>query len=155
MHSWGDKGVDWKGIGEAASFIAEYCRKYGRLGGPSKEKYGTVRFYASFGWLSLHTLIYPGYSFSRFPNWLWKLDVGYIGPTLDKLFGRLFIAWQKKVYDRAYQEALRRWPHLRPEILCGADHVEYITGATVADGDAVHVVDWDGRILSTWSKVGN
>lgn len=152
-HNWGDKNVDWKGISDAANFISNYSHRYGRLGGTSKEKYGTVRFYASFGYLSLHTLLYPGYHYSQFPKWLWTLDIMYIGPFMRKLFERPFVWWQKKVYNRAYQGALKRWPHLRGEILADADWVELIEGATRKEGKLTHVIGWNGEILTTWSEI--
>lgn len=129
MHKWGDEGVDWKGIDDAASYIGDFCRKWGRLGGQSKEKFGTVRFYAHFGWLNLHTLIYPGYVYSQFPKWLWHLDIFYFGPVMRVFFERPFLWWQKQVYTLAYARALKRWPHLKKEILCCADYSELIPGA--------------------------
>lgn len=130
MHQWGDKNVDWNGIESAASYLGSYCRRWGRFGGQTKEKFGTVRFYAHFGSLSLHTIIYPGYYYSQFPTWLWKLDIKFIGPILNKLFGKIFFSWQKFIYNKAYQNALKKWPHLKEEILCCADHPEFINKHT-------------------------
>src|ERR1041385_5172837 len=121
-HNWGDENVDWKGIGEVCDYFWTMSRRWGRMGGQIKEKYGTVRFYVHFGNLSLHTLFYPGWVSSQFPKWLWKADIFYIGPFLRFFFERLFVAWQKYVYNRMYQQALKRWPHLRAEILCDADY---------------------------------
>lgn len=135
-HDWSDKNVDWMGIEAAASYIYSYCYKWGRLGGQAKEKYGTVRFYTSFGWLSLHTLIYPGYHFNQFPTWLWKLDIDYISPVIDKLFGSLFRKWQQYIYSKAYNNAVKRWPHLREEILSCADWPECIKGYNLKRGEA-------------------
>ena len=154
MHNWGDKDVDWDGIWEAARYIGTYCRRWGRLGGDYKEKFGTVRFYAHFGWLSLHTLIYPGYVSSQFPKWLWCLDCRVIGPVLRKLFERPFRWWQTKVYARAYWNALYRWPHLRAEILLCADYLELIPGVTCTNGNVTHVLDWDGKSVGSWEHLG-
>lgn len=126
MHSWGDENVDWNGINDAAEYIGRFCRKWGRIGGQFKEKYGTVRFYATFGYLNLHTLIYPGYVYSQFPSWLWSADLEYIGPFLRFFLGKLFIRWQKYIYNKAYCRAVKQWPHLRGEILCCADYSEFI-----------------------------
>lgn len=125
MHNWGEEGVDWKGIDDAATYIHGYCLKWAFLGGQSKEKYGTVRFYAHFGWLSLHGLIYPGYAWNQFPKWLWKLDCNIIGPALRFFFERPFVAWQRYIYKRAYRSAVRKWPHLKEEILVCADYPEF------------------------------
>lgn len=127
-HSWGDEGVDWEGINDAAAYISNFCSRWGRLGGSSKEKFGTVRFYAMFGYPSLHTLIYPGYCYNQFPKWLWDLDCKYLGPILNLTLGKLFSKCQKLVYKTAYKRALIKWPHLREEILCCADWPEFLTG---------------------------
>lgn len=126
MHSWGDEDVDWVAISGAANYIGTFSRKWGRIGGQYKEKWGTVRFYASLGWLSLHTLTHPGYVYSQYPDWLWKLDCKYISPLLMFLFGKPFINWQIFVYRKAYANALKRWPHIREEILVDADYKEYL-----------------------------
>lgn len=153
MHQWGDPGVDWSGIGDAAEFISSYCKRQGLLGGQSKEKYGTVRFYAHFGYLSLHSIIYPGYMYSQFPKWLWKMDIYYIGPFLRFFFEKPFVWWQKKVYNRAYWKALKKWPHLRAEILCGADRPELIKGVTRQDGKTLHILGWNGENIGGWTQV--
>lgn len=130
MHRWGDENVDWNGIEAAACFIADYCRRWGRFGGQAKEKYGTVRFYASFGCYSLISLTHPGYHYTwsiwqpyvKFDNAVGDYIVRYTG--LQAFFGW----WQPKVYRRAYKLALQRWPHLRQEILCCADYSELLEG---------------------------
>ena len=153
MHYWGDEGVDWDGINAAASFISQYCIRYGRLGGSAKEKYGTVRFSAHFGSLGLHTLIYPGYAYNQFPDLLWHIDYKYISPFMSTLFGRPFAKWQEFIYNRAYQKALKLWPHLRAEILVDADYVELIKGVTKTEDNKTHIIDSDGSILATWEKL--
>lgn len=129
MHSWGDKGVDWDGINQAAMYISDFCKTWGRLGGQAKEKYGTVRFYASFGWISLHSLIYPGYVYCQFPRWLWKLDTYGISKVLS-LFERPFVAYQRFIYKKAYTNAVKKWPHLKEEITCAADHQDLLEHLT-------------------------
>lgn len=126
MHQWGDENVDWKGINDAAEFVGDYCARWARFRGQTKEKYGTVRFYAHLGYLSLHGLVYPGYVYSQFPNWLWTLDIYVISPLLQKTFSWVWNPWQKFIYKRAYKLAVKKWPHLRKEILSGADHLELL-----------------------------
>lgn len=128
--------------------------RYGRFGGQTKEKYGTIRFYAHMGYLNLHALIYPGYVFSQFPDWLWSADIYYIGPALRFFFERPFYWWNKKVYNWAYQRCLTAYPHLRGPLLCGADWPEFISGATRIEGNKKHVIGWNGEILSTWVTRG-
>lgn len=127
-HDWSDKNIDFEGIEAAAYYIKNFCIRYARLGGQAKEKYGTVRFYASFGYLSLHTLFYPGYAFSQFPKWLWKLDCDLGFLLMNSFLNELFIKWQAIIYRKAYKNALKKWSHLREEILCGADHKELLEG---------------------------
>ncbi len=128
MHGWNDEEVDWKGIDDAYNIIGDTCRRYARLGGQVKEKFGTIRFYAQFGNLSLHGLIYPGYHYIRFPDWLYKLDTKVISPCLRFFLERIFRWWQAKVYNYAYQKALKKYPHLYEEITCCADYIELIKG---------------------------
>lgn len=120
MHTYYDDDagkVDWNGIESAASFIGDYCRKWGRICVmQTKEKYGTARVYTSFGWTSLHSLVYPGYCYSQFPNWLWNMDCDYIGPVIRCLIEPWFIKWQYFIYRRAYRLAIKKWPHLFEEI---------------------------------------
>jgi hypothetical protein len=128
MHYWGDEEVDWDGINNAADFIYDFCVKWARLGGQSKEKYGQVRFYASFG-LSLHSLCYPGHYFYRFPKWLITADLFWITPACQKLgLSRLWMWYQSKIYRLAYKKAVEKWPHLRDEVLCAAGYPEFLVG---------------------------
>jgi len=129
MHTWGEENFDWQGLNDCCDILHTICTRYGRFGGQTKEKYGTLRFYAHMGHLSLHGLIYPGYVYSQFPDWLWSLDIWYISPFLQFFFEKPFVWWQLKVYNYAYQKCLKKHPHLKEEILCCADYTEFITGA--------------------------
>jgi len=154
MHQWGDEDVDWAGINNAAYYISDFCRRWGRLGGHSKEKYGTVRFYANFGASSLLSLSHPGYMhYGPYPNWLSYLDI-YYGYNFLKYTGVQFIfsKLQPVVYNMAYNNALKKWPHLRAEILCDADRPEFIKGATRREGKNLHILGWNGEILTTWTS---
>lgn len=156
FHIWGQKDFDWKGLDGAVNYVESYSRRWGRIGGSAKEKFGCLRFYAVFGGLSLHTLFYPEYYYSKFPKWLWNLDVLYVGPFLDKLLGKPFVLWQKFIYNRAYQGALKRWPHIRPEILNDADYLEWIVGASkVVETETevqTHVLGWNGETIGQWVR---
>jgi len=92
-----------------------------------KEKYGTVRVYCTFGWWNLHSLIYPGYHFNRFPRWLQRLDDVLLGPIVHQL-GRFFIPLQQKAYRQQYARAIVKYPHHRTAILACADWPEYLKG---------------------------
>jgi len=128
MHDWGDDWLYWDDLDEAARFISDYCSRWGRFGGQAKEKFGTLRFYALFHH-NLHDLIWPGYVFTQWTPALaplrWLDDYVYRLGVCNPLRS-LVIRWQTFVYARAYRLALKRWPHLRREILCCADYPEYL-----------------------------
>lgn len=154
MHSWDDKDVDWKGINAAADYIGEFCRKWGRLGGQSKEKYGTVRFYVNFRTISLHSIFLPGYyHYAWFPKWLIKLDLYYISPILNTLFGRIVFEYQHRIYNLAYTRALKKWPHLQGEILTDVHYPEYLPKHHRVEGNKTHLLDTEGKIVSTWERL--
>ncbi len=126
MHRWGDAGVDWKGINDAADWIRDQLTKWGRINvTDAKEKFGTVRVYCTFGWYQFHSITHPRDSYCRYPRWLWNLDCRYGQYFLWPTFwpAEIYHRW---LYRKTYQRALRKWPHLREEILSGADHVEYL-----------------------------
>lgn len=154
QHMWGELGVDWAGIDAAANYLGDYCKRRALLTGQTKEKFGTVRFYAHFGHLSLHSIVYPGYVYSQFPKWLWSLDCWYIGPVLRFFFERPFVWWQIRVYSRAYLNACEKWPHLQAEILCAADQPELISGRTWIetrkDEVHTHIIDLQGKEVGCW-----
>lgn len=128
-HLWGEEDFDWKGLDEAGHLIIKTMRLYGRFGTTHKEKYGTLRLTAYFGELSLHSLFYPGYIYNQMPKWLWNLDCNYIRPFFEKTrLNYLFVKWQQKVYNYSYQLALRKYPHLRDEILQDCDYPEFVDG---------------------------
>lgn len=127
MHCWGDKGVDWNGINDAAQYIHDYCVRWARLGGDYKEKFGTVRFYARFH-CQLHDLIYPGYMWIVWPQFMNLVDLYFYATRVFDPVRSVINWWQAKVYRRAYKNAVKKWPHLRQEILCMADYDEFLNG---------------------------
>lgn len=153
MHDWSEKDFDWRGLEEAGHFIWAYCMRWARLGGTYKEKYGTLRYSPQFWSVSLHTLIYPSYAYSQFPAWLWKMDIYYISPVLNFLLGKPLYKWQKYIHGKAYLKALKKWPHLRKEILIGALYPEFIPGATRREGHLMHVLGASGETISTWEGI--
>lgn len=142
MHNWGDENVDWNGIGEAAHFLASYMKKWGRMGVRDwKEKYGTVRVYVDMGWYSLLSVTHPGWChyrpYTEFENKIKKyipftkklsmiwLDI-YVFGKVVRLLNPIVSRYHCWLYTRAYGLAIRKWPHLRMEILSGADHHELL-----------------------------
>lgn len=124
MHFWGDEGVDWAGIDAAAEYIGERCRKLGRIPVTQyKEKFGTVRVYCHFGVWGLHGLLKPSHVYYRWPKWTRRFSDWFIRPLTF-----LLAPWQRFVYRDSYRRALKKWPHLREEILCSADFDELLAG---------------------------
>ena len=155
MHTWGDSDVDWAGINNAADYIGSFCKRWGRLGGQTKEKWGTVRFYADFGAHGLFSITHPGYvSYYSVPKWYKWLDLHY-GHKIMAYSGLqyLFNLWQPIVYSMAYRNACKKWPHLQAEILSDADYPELIKGHTRREGKDLHILDTKGNIVSTWRQM--
>lgn len=131
MHSWGDDFKYFNDVERAAVEIKQFCVKWGRLGGQAKEKYGTARFYAWFGVHGLHNITHPGSAgYAWYPKWLIHCDLFYF-PTLFKWAGItwFFSKWQPFIYSLAYKRALKKYPHIREEIISGADYPELIKEA--------------------------
>lgn len=131
MHSWYDDKdpVDWNGINEAARYIAEWLRKWARMGVRDyKEKWGTVRVYCSFGFDCFHAVVYPGYCWIH-KWWPYKLDlwISYHTPIL-KWINRIVIPIQQKLYIWRYTRAVQKWPHLYNEIVSCADYGKLFDG---------------------------
>lgn len=126
MHDWGDETVDWAGIDAAAKFIATYLVRWGRVNVRDyKEKWGTVRVYLSLGWQGFHSITHPRHVYCRYPAWLWRLDCLYFRYLFIPI-NKLIVPYHVWLYRRAYQRAVRTWPHLRREILAGADFSELL-----------------------------
>lgn len=127
MHQWGDSFKYFAEVGEAAEFIGDYCRKYGRIGvTQTKEKYGTARVYCHFGWHQLFSITHPGYVYSRYPKWLWNFDCMYLSKIIRPL-NKLTVSYQIRIYRRAYELAFKKWPLIKEEIISGADYAELIS----------------------------
>lgn len=58
--------------------------------------------------------------------------------------------WQRRCYNWAYQACLNKYPHIRAEILCNADHPELIKGACRREGKDLHILGWNGETVCTW-----
>lgn len=128
MHSWGDEGVDWDGIDDAAYFIAHWLKTWARIPVRDyKEKFGTVRVYCSFGWPDVYSIWRPSYYW--YPTW-WptKLDFWLADTRVWRLVNRLVIPLQQKAYAWRYKKAVQKWPHLYKEIVSMADYGELFEG---------------------------
>lgn len=112
-HEWGDEDFDWKSLYQAEDTIRKIV-KLGRVGIHSKEKYGTLRYSFFLFDGSLHSLTHPSYVYSRYPDWLWKLDVRY-KPL--KLLKPIVTFFQVKIIQFAFTVVTNRYPHIKNEIL--------------------------------------
>ena len=122
MHKWGDSNVDWQGIEEAARYIGDWLRTYARMDvSDIKEKYGTPRVSCIFGWWQFHTIFYPGYMYRQGPVWLWNLDI-VIGMPICRILNKIIMPIHIKLYQWRYKKAIKKWPHLKAELLTGCDH---------------------------------
>lgn len=131
MHDWGDKDpkIDWPGISDAAEFIATSLRKWGRVGVRDwKEKYGTVRVYCSLGWYSLHDITHPGHVWIRYArgSLMWYLNWAKWMRPVMRAINWVVVPYHVWLYKYTYGLALKKWPHLRAEILHGADFSELL-----------------------------
>lgn len=127
MHSWGDDFKYFAEVGEAAEFIGQYCRKYGRISvTQTKEKYGTARVYLHFGLYNLFSITHPGYHYNRHPKWLRELDYRILS-KLIRPFNPLVVHYQMYIYRKAYHLAFKKWPLIKEEIIQGADYPEIVS----------------------------
>jgi len=127
MHTWEEQGVDWKGINDAAEWIGSFLVRWGRVSvSDTKEKWGTARVYCRFGWTQLHDLTHPRYAYLQYPKWLIRLDFAVFMPIISRSIGRWIVPYHKFLYRLAYKKAIKKWPHLKLEILNGADYPELL-----------------------------
>ena len=145
MPHYGDDH-DWDGIDDCVSIIGKTLRFWRFPAFDYKEKYGYVRCYvSSFGYSSLHSLIYPRYYYSQFPQWIWNLScyvfTSYGSKWYHKLW-RWFIhiptsRFHAKIYRHAYKKALKAHPELAKYILSDADCSQLLKGL-VKESDCDH-----------------
>ena len=150
-HDWSSDWPYFRDVGEAAYYIGNYLRKWGRVGvRDTKEKYGSCRVYLSLGWRQLHCITHPGHCFSRYPKWLWILDCKYLSKIV-RLLNYIVVPYHTWLYNRAYQNAIKKWPHIREEILINADWPELIEGNDELMAKHWISIDKDGN-EKPWSR---
>jgi hypothetical protein len=146
MHYWDDDWPHWDDLGAAITYFDRLVRRYRLRTHQIKEKFGTLRCYmAGLGFESLHDVTHPGYAYSRYPRWLWRMCCGGCLSTSNWFWKWLVwrpSSWvQARLYRRAYQKTLRRWPHLAPELLGSADIPSLLVGLVDPD-ECGHKVVW-------------
>lgn len=128
MHLWGEEDFDWKGLDEAINYIHKNLLRGKIQVYQAKEKYGTARIYCSLGLYQFHSITHPGHAFSRYPKWLWNLDCRYGSKIVPFLFNWFIIPFHEQLYRKVYSNAVKKWSHLKEEILCCADYDELLKG---------------------------
>lgn len=126
-HNWGEEGIDWRGIEDAADEIGVFLAKWGRISvHQTKEKFGTVRVYCSFGWDCFHGIIWPRHMWIH-KWWPYYFDLLIAKVTLP-ILSRVAFPYQRWIYRKAYSNAVKKYPHLREEIFSCVDFGELLEG---------------------------
>ncbi len=127
-HFWGDDDFDWASLNEAITYICETCRVWGRLPVYGKEKWGNGDFYAYWWGGTVTELVNPVVLGKiGMPYWLYELDLKYSHRVVKPLgIYRIFVKYQEWVYRRAFRQAIKRWPHIREELLGGMNDSELL-----------------------------
>ena len=129
FHNWSQKNFDWRGLDWCINYLDTNLKRWGRVSvRQTKEKFGCIRCYLSFGWNQFHDITHPGHCGSRYPKWLWIFDI-YIGSKIVPfLFNWFIVPYHKWLYRKLYSNMVKNYPHLREEILCCADYSELLKG---------------------------
>ena len=121
-HEWGEEDFDWKALDEAAKYLEDKCRKWGRVGIWTKEKYGTLRVSTTSAFALeydfLHSMVYPGYARIVWPKWFRCYVDWPIGKAL-RFLGviRLVNKYQTWILKHFWLKAANKWPHIKEEIM--------------------------------------
>ena len=126
MHRYGDDWPHWDKLHRAIYEVLDYWRKY-RLGSHGKEKWGTFRDHVYWSDGTLHSLVYPGYVYIQWRWFYYNIDY----PIIRRLVyysGLLFLLnrWQRFIYRRGIELALRKYPEVVYELTCELDYPELL-----------------------------
>ncbi len=129
MHDWSEEIFDWAGLDKAIDYLDKNLRFWGRISVyQAKEKFGTARIYCSLGWNSLLGITHPGYYHYRpYPKWLMIFDIYVLSRIISSL-NFIILPYHEWLYKKVYSNAVKKWPHLKKEILCCADYSELLKG---------------------------
>jgi len=110
----------------AAYEIGKFLVKWGRINvRQTKSKYGTVRVYCSLGYWSFHSFFHPTHIWVRWPKWLYTADL-FVGQYVMKYLNYLVVPYQKFIYKKAYERAVKRFPTIAKNILICTDFPEIL-----------------------------
>lgn len=129
-HYWGDEDFDWIGLNYVVNYIDKNLKRWGRVGvRQTKEKWGNLRCYCSLGWNSLLSITHPGWThYKPYPKWLRKLDIFYLSKIIPILFNWALEPYHCWLYRKLYSNMVKKFPHLREEIICCADYPKLLKG---------------------------
>lgn len=133
MHHWGDLDKDGNDIcyqvSRAAEYIGRWLMFWARINVMQyKEKFGTVRVYCHTGWRSLYEIWRPGHYWT--PAW-WPHNLEHFlcyKLHILRPINVIIIPFHRRMYRWRYKQAIKKWPHLKEEILCSADWDELLEG---------------------------
>lgn len=116
---------EWQ-LGLIAHDIEKNLMRFSRMRvSQSKEKYGTVRVYCSFGWYTVYSFYRPNYHhYGQWPRWIIELDFKTQIPM--SLLSKIAFPWQKFIYRQVYKYYVNKYPDLKENILCCADYKEFL-----------------------------
>jgi len=131
MHDWGEENFDWNGLNKCVRYLGINLRRWGRVSVSTyKEKYGTCRIYCTLGWRNLFSITHPGwvsYKVAGYPQWLIIFDI-YVLSRIIPYLNYIIVPYQKWLYRKLYSDCVKKYPHLREEIVCCADYPELLKG---------------------------
>ena len=88
----------------------------------------SARIYCSLGWSCLLNITHPGYMHYRsYPKWLMTFDIYYLSKIIPYL-NYIIIPYHTWLYRKIYNNAVKKYPHLKKEICCCADYRELLKG---------------------------
>jgi hypothetical protein len=126
-------------LNDAIWFCDENLRRFARLYGGGKEKYGHYIQYYSLWRGALFDLIQPH---GAYVSPRWRVLAYDIDPILVKIFDKtglrwLFTQYQLFIYNIVMQRAVKKWPHLKRELLSNTSFPESITPGIFGPIDGV------------------
>lgn len=126
MHTYGSWPDEYfNQVEDAAHEIGTFCARFGRIGvTQTKEKFGTARVYCSIGASCIYSLLFPRHCWVK-SWWPYRLDLT-LSRWIIPIINILLVPFQKVVYRLSYKKVLKKYPHLKKEILYSADFYELL-----------------------------
>lgn len=147
MHEWGDKWFKENGndLYSAIDGFEKKIRKYGCILVYGKEKWGTYRDeYLTFWDGGLHYFIYKSPIYIRNSFLYWKIDP--IVKFITKYTGihRLFVNYQKFIYNITMQLICKKYPNVVDEMISDINGYKIIKPCMFGDldGEVIHKKYW-------------